>query len=108
MPKKRKTKKEKMVLDHKRQAVHESVNTVTSSAMDETPQRQESQSSMTFTLPATQHKSTEKPVITKPSSQTITVTHNEYAYLSNDLMRTALLTCAIIFAELFIKFFIVH
>src|SRR5438045_4120829 len=101
MPKKRKTRKEKMVLDHKRQTVHESVNTATSSAIDATPQRQESQSSMTFTLPATQHKSPEKSMIAKPSLQTITLTQDEYAYLSNDLMRTALLTCAIIFAELF-------
>ena len=108
MPKKRKTRKEKILLDHKKQAAPVEVKPMTPSAATEAPQTQELPSGTTFTLPATQHKTAEKQAISKPSSQTITVNQNEYTYLSNDLMRTALLTCAIVFAELFIKLFIVH
>jgi hypothetical protein len=108
MPKKRKTKKDKILLDHKKQVVHKDVNIVISSPVKETRQKQESSSSLTFSLPTDQHKPSEKLVINKPSSQTITVAQSEYTYLSNDLMRTALLTCAIFFTELFIKLFIVH
>ena|SRR5579872_954327 len=108
MPKKRKTRKEKILLDHRKQALHEDVMTVTTSTVNETQQAQVPASGMTFSIPTTQSKPSEKSVTSKPVSQAITVTQSEYAYLSNDLMRTALLTCAIIFAELFIKLFIVH
>ena len=109
MPKKRKTRKEKILLDHKKQATSVEVKPVKSSAINAAPkQTEEVPNGMTFTLPTAQHKPVEKQTASKPSSQTITVSKNEYTYLSNDLMRTALLTCAIVFAELFIKLFIVH
>jgi hypothetical protein len=111
MPKKRKTRKEKKLLDQKKQTVHESTPPVESSPQGQSNQlKQESVATgmMTFSLPETHRKTSEAPVKTKPVAQTITVSQNEYGYLSNDLMRTALLTGAIVFAELVIKLFIAH
>jgi hypothetical protein len=109
MPKRRKTRKEKLLHDQKRQTVHESSTSVVSSPEIETQmQKQETVTpGMTFSLPETQ-KPPQTPQKAKQPIQTITVSQNEYSYLSNDLMRTALLTGAIVFAELFIKLFIVH
>jgi hypothetical protein len=111
MPKRRKTRKDKMLLDQKRQTVHESTPSVVSSPQTETHQQKEESvatGSMTFSLPETQHKTSEVAQKPKAVTETITVSTNEYGYLSNDLMRTALLTGAIVFAELVIKLFIVH
>jgi len=109
MPKKRKTKKEKMHLDQKKQTVQKVTEPVASSPKSETQERQESSTTgMTFSLPETQQKITQTSQKEKSSPQTISISTNEYGYLSNDLMRTALLTGAIVFAELVIKLFIVH
>ena len=108
MPKKRKTRKEKLHHDQKRQTVHESSASVVSSSKTEAQKQESITPGMTFSLPETQKQSTQTPPKTKQSAEPITIAHSEYGYLSNDLMRTALLTGAIIFAELFIKLFIVH
>ena len=110
MPKKRKTRKEKLQHDQKRQPVHSETKSIISSPKKETQQqKQEAQTSgMTFSLPAKQQEAPKVTPPTKQSSTPISISHSEYGYLSNDLMRTALLTGAIVFAELFIKLFIVH
>jgi len=106
MPKKRKTRKEKLLHDQKRQTVHESTSSVVVSPKTETEQKQESVTpAMTFSLSATQEQPAKTP---QKKATTISISTDEYAYLSNDLMRTALLTVAIVFAELVIKLFIVH
>jgi|SRR6185437_887913 len=107
MPKKRKTRKEKITHEQKRQRVHDSTSSIVSSTQTSTQQEpQSTSSSMTFSLPDIKQKSPE--VIKAKHSQPVNISTNEYGYLSNDLTRTALLTGAIVFAELFIKLFIVH
>lgn len=104
MPKKRKTRKQKISLDQKRQTVHEITPSVTTPQKIETQKTEQETmtSGVTFALPITTHETQRQKV------EAVTVSSNEYGYLGNDLMRTALLTSAIIFAELLIRLFFVH
>ena len=110
MPKKRKTRKEKILNDKKSRVVPESTSPIASSPQNETQQQKQEPVSagMTFSLPQIKNETSKVPQKTKQSSGTITVSTSDYGYLSNDLMRTALLTGAIVFAELIIKLFIVR
>ena len=99
MPKKRKTRKEKIVTDQKRQVVHQNESSIIPSSKNETHGTGENIQTVTFSLPTVQEK---KPA-TKPASQAVTISTNEYGYLTTDLMRTALLTISIVLAELVIK-----
>jgi len=94
MPKKRKTRQQKISTDQRRSEV--SLSPISA------PQEQASPS-VTFSLPASQK---DKPVVQKaiqPQRETVTISIGEYGYLANDLMRTALLTGAIVLTELLIK-----
>lgn len=104
MPKKRKTRKQKILTDHKKQVVSEMTLPATSAPMQSTEKiKQESITTGTFTLPTiTEHK----PHTTK--NQPIIVSISEYGYLPTDLLRTAVLSGAIIITELLIRFTFVH
>ncbi|SRR6266568_632666 len=109
MPKKRKTRKEKILLDNKRQVVQEPAPSVVSSSKKQTPRtEQETEKIETFSLPTAMDKIHTAPEKAKQSIQSITISTNEYGYLATDLMKTALLTGAIVFAELLIRLFFVH
>lgn len=98
MPKKRKTRKEKMYVDQKRQ-IPLDVSVSTSQKNDTSlPQKEQ-----TFSLPISHsilalaqneraHKITVGPISTE-----------SYNYLGRDLIRTALLTGAIVLAEMLIR-----
>jgi hypothetical protein len=104
MPKKRKTRKEKILHDQKEKTVHQVAPPVVSSPKNVAhPQAETTVTSATFSLPITKEKISAKPEKIKETPQTITIATNDYGYLSTDLMRTALLTGAIVFAELLIK-----
>ncbi len=107
MPKKRKTKKQKILLDNKRQVVQEPAPSVVSSSKNETPQtEQETEKTETFSLPIVMDKTHTIPEKAKQSPLAVTISTNEYGYLATDLMKTTLLTGAIVFAELLIKLFV--
>ena|SRR5581483_2719391 len=107
MPKKRKTRKQKILSEQKRVTVHEVTpatesHSVTTSGHHETAAVQ----GTTFSLPTnyTQtHKTQEKK-----SSASVAISTNDYGYLGNDLIRTALLSGAIVIAELLIRLVYVH
>ena len=104
MPKKRKTLKQKIQTEQKQHTVSEtSVPTV--STQHNTQVVQDVPTQTTFSLP-TEHLATK--TIKKPLQETITVATVEYDYLGKDLVKTALLTGAIVLAELVIKLFIMH
>jgi hypothetical protein len=96
MPKKRKTLQHKILADQKRSVP---------SSSQITAEQEQAMPGVTFSLP-TSHGAVQK--VTKPYQEAITIATSEYGYLANDLMRTALLTVAIVITELLIRFFIVH
>jgi hypothetical protein len=109
MPKKRKTKKQKILHDNKRQTVPEVVSPLPSSSQKETQESaQQTVTPATFSLPVASEKPHTAPEKAKTTTPAVTVSTTEYGYLSTDLMKTALLTGAIVFAELLIRLFFVH
>ena len=108
MPKKRKTRKQKIIHDQRVYAVHETPPLMTSPQKNETlPKEQEAIApDMTFTLPTSTNKATVTSKRTK--TETVTVSSSEYGYIGNDLIRTALLTGAIVLTELLIRLFFVR
>jgi hypothetical protein len=99
MPKKRKTLQNKILADQKRQMIHKTESSVISSSQTTVEQNQ-TKPGVTFSLPTSQG-AVQKAV--KPQHEAITITTGEYGYLTNDLMRTALLTGAIVLTELLVK-----
>ena len=109
MPKTRKTRKQKMQHDQKKVTVHDMTPSGISSPKTETPvTKQTSESTGTYSLPTAETKPQTTTTKAKDITPVVTVSSSEYGYLSNDLMRTALLTGAIVFAELLIRLFVVH
>jgi hypothetical protein len=111
MPKKRKTRNQKISSEKKRQIDHETVVSVDSSSSKTTQSTQQETATqeVTFSLPtnyhATQTTQKEKKIT---SSVTTSISTSEYGYLGKDLMRTALLSGAIVIAELLIRLFYTH
>ena len=89
MPKKRKTREQKISSEHKKETVHQ---TVSSHLLSEA----------TFSLSSLP---TEKPIIKKTVSRptVIAVETDEYTYLRTDLLKTAIITCAIAITEIVVK-----
>ena len=107
MPKKRKTRKEKLLHDKKKLAVHEIAPSEVTSTKSQTPAaHQEAATSGTFSLPVVTEKPQSTPDKIKQTTPTVSISTGEYGYLGTDLMRTALLTGAIVFAELLIRLFV--
>jgi hypothetical protein len=106
MPKKRNTRKHKISIEQKRHAVHEASTSsvVSTSVTAQTNQQAKVPSGMTFSLPTNLQRAngtTKKPAITV----TTAISTENYGYLTNDLLRTAILSGAIVIAELLIKIF---
>ncbi len=90
MPKKVKTRKQKILADLRRKVAPVEVKKVDSA---------------TYSLPSQKSSSISHPVAAKSKSNNqATITTNSYSYLSSDLRRTILLTSAIIIAEIVIRF----
>ena len=105
MPKTRKTRKQKIHHDQKRSAVHDMTPSSVSSSPTQTHQTEQTPvTTGTYSLPTAETK----PPTAHAKTREVTISTTEYGYLSNDLMRTALLTGAIVLAELVIRLFIVH
>lgn len=103
MPKKRKTRKQKISLEQKRQEVHETVSPVDSS----TPSSHQTiATTEAFSLPTNYHQSTQKERTTV--AQPTTISTGEYGYLGKDLMKSAVLSGSIVIAELLIRLFYSH
>ena len=89
MPKKRKTREQKIHSEHKKETVHQTVSSHLSSEA-------------TFSLSSL---STEKPIIKKTLTQptVIAVETDGYNYLQTDLLKTTIITCAIVITEIVVK-----
>jgi hypothetical protein len=89
MPKKKKTRKQKMQSDQRRQTITISAQPIPNHEKIE----RETPSPTTTVAP------TAKPIVRHA------ILTGEYQYLSGDLLKTAVLTCSIVLAELLIHFF---
>ena len=109
MPKTRKTRKQKMQRDQKRPTVHDMTPPEVSSSRTQTHQAEQTPvATETYSLSTNETKTPTVTAKAKETASKVTVSTTEYGYLSNDLMRTALLTGAIVLAELVIRMFVVH
>jgi hypothetical protein len=109
MPKTRKTRKQKIQHDQKKPAVHDMTPSEVSSSRSQAHQTEQTPvATETYSLPTNETKTPTATVKAKETPLKVTVSTTEYGYLSNDLMRTALLTGAIVFAELVIRMFVVR
>ena len=113
MPKKRKTRQEKIQIDNKKHVNNEVITSSSSSQnihTAEKPARDTSASTpMTFSLPVSHTEIQEIAHSTKiQKNLSVSIATEEYGYLKGDLLKTALLTGAIVFAELLIRLFFVH
>ena len=110
MPKKRRTRKQKILVDQKKHMVHEPepVDTSSQKVESQTAAQNTATPDITFSLPTTTSTKQPTPRAAKPAVQTVSVLTTEYGYLGKDLVKTALLTGAIIIAELLIRFLYLH
>ena len=109
MPKKRKTRKEKVLNEQKRQVVQNITPSMEVSQRSTTPLAQQSTPAqgMTFSLPSSYNRSNAKKEIVSPVKTTI-ISTADYGYLGKDLIRTTLISGAIVLAELLIRLFYLH
>jgi hypothetical protein len=103
MPKKRKTRKEKILTDQKKQVVHVTPSAVVSSEKNENHQsdNQTPAQGMTFTLSTANTEVQTSPKKTKPAAAVIST--EEYGYLGVDLLKTAIVTSAVVITEIVIR-----
>ncbi len=106
MPKKRKTREQKILAQEKRQAVQETAPSIVSSQKNDR-QPTSTQTLMqgaTFSLPAITPDNQSNQRKTKQSVTTIAIATEEYSYLGTDLLKTAIVTGAIAITEIIIRF----
>ena len=111
MPKKKKTLKQKMQADQRRQTttdvmVSSEKFTKDTTTKGNTQEHTPTSSSVSFSLPSSHAK--KRPEVREErhhQSTSIAVDANEYSYLSKDLLKTSILTFLIVIAEIVIKFF---
>lgn len=107
MPKKRKTRKQKITVDQKQKMVHESVSYESSSPSNAVTQIAHSTNAetntqeVTFSLPTNDTSSVQKE--SRYSVAQVAISTDDYGYLGKDLVRTVLLSGAIVLAELLIR-----
>jgi len=109
MPKKRKTRKQKISVEQKRHTVQNTIESTesTQTIVAHTSQQNREVQGVTFSLPNTIQTNLKNTI--KPSNHTIKIiSTSEYGYLANDLTRTALLCIAIVITEILIRLFYVH
>jgi hypothetical protein len=109
MPKKRKTRKEKILNGQKRQVIQNITPSMEVSQRSTTPLAQQSAPTqgMTFSLPSSYSHNNAKKEIVSPVKTTI-ISTADYGYLGKDLIRTILISGAIVLAELLIRLFYLH
>jgi hypothetical protein len=103
MPKKRKTRKEKILTDQKKQVIHEAAPSVISSEKKESHQidPQTPVQGITFSF---SHENTEvQPAPKKIKPAVAVISTEEYGYLSVDLLKTAIVTSAVVITEIVIR-----
>jgi len=105
MPKKRKTRKQKILLDTKRHMVSETPS-VSSSQKKETPQKKQNtiMPGATFSLSTVATDKLSSPKKTSTNTSSVIISTQEYTYLGNDMIKTAIVTGAIVIAEIVIRF----
>lgn len=103
MPKKKKTLKQKMQADQRRQPTT-AVRTSSENSPQTIPQPAHTSASTSFSLPTT-HAKKHRESREQARTTAIAIDTNEYAYLSKDILKTTLLTSLIVIAELVMKFF---
>jgi hypothetical protein len=107
MPKKKRTKKDKIQSDMRRQSSpalgHSSKAAVTREV--ENTSSPSNNTSATFSLNEFGSQ-TKKKASTPAPAKTVAINTGAYSYLQGDLLKTTILTSAIVAAELFIYFFI--
>ncbi|HVA96618.1 MAG TPA: hypothetical protein VND99_03105 [Candidatus Acidoferrales bacterium] len=105
MPKKRKTRKQKIHIDQKKQVVHEQAPSVAVSQKKKTPstEQQSPMPGVTFSLSASNAPKQTASIISKPRSSAVAISTEEYGYLGIDLMKTAIVTGAIVITEIIIR-----
>jgi hypothetical protein len=89
---------------------HETVLSVDSSSNKTTQsiQQETATQGMTFSLPTNYHATQIAQKEKKTTVVTASISTSEYGYLGKDLMRTTLLSGAIVIAELLIRLFYTH
>ena len=106
MPKKRKTRKQKVLIDQKRQTVYQTPAVIISQK-EETPQSSQAtaMSEVTFSLSQTAAVKDSSQMQTKPKAltKTVVVSTEGYGYLGIDLLKTAIVTGAIAITEIIIR-----
>jgi hypothetical protein len=105
MPKKRKTRKAKILTDRKKQVIHETPVSVISSEKKGARQanQQVPMQGMTFSLSTTNTEGQPASRKTQPVAKTTVISTDEYGYLGIDLLKTAIVTAAIVVTEIVIR-----
>lgn len=106
MPKKKRTRKDKIQTDTKRQspsALSRSQSTAAETREIAEEKNPVEPTQNTFALP--EKYQTKRKSIPTSTSQTVAINTNSYGYLRGDLVKTFVLTILIIGVELFIYFF---
>lgn len=107
MPKKKRTRKDKIQADIKRQSpsklAHPNKPSVSISRETTEVNKVEETAIGTFSLPKGYQKPSQKPVSIQ-TPQDVTISTNAYSYLRGDLLKTLFITTVIIAVELLIYF----
>jgi hypothetical protein len=107
MPKKKRTKKDKIQTDQRRQtspSLGHTAKAAVTREVEKTPSVGE-QTSGTFSL-SKEYSGPTKRKTPMQTAQTVAISTSAYSYLRSDLLKTTILTSAIVIAELVIYFFI--
>lgn len=107
MPKKRKTRKQKLLTTQKKQEAH-IIESGAALSQQEEPKLASPETGITFSLPAVPGIKSPSRKKSEPARQTVTIETTEYAYLGKDLLKTAIVTGIIVLVELLIRMFYLH
>ncbi|HWY79874.1 MAG TPA: hypothetical protein VNW29_05965 [Candidatus Sulfotelmatobacter sp.] len=109
MPKKRKTRKQKIQTAQKKDMALEiePLDTPSQKIETQSPTQKTATTDMTFSFSTTPKKPA-TPKSTQQMSNPVAISTSEYGYLLKDLMKTAIVTGAIVIAELLIRLFYLH
>lgn len=108
MPKKKRTREDKIQADKRRQSATQTVHLNKKAAVTrevENKPEAPAATSSTFSLPKEYGNAKSKTAAPASTTQTVAINTSAYNYLRGDLLKTTFLTTAIIAAELIIYFF---
>ncbi len=105
MPKKKRTRKQK-IQTSQRHVDHDVAVTNEPLQQDnqESPRQENAVSGVSFSLPTSYTHKKQPSTIPTTHTTTATITTNDYGYLRKDLLKTGLLTVAIVVTECLIRF----